>query len=582
MKFSIVIATYQRREVLARTLAGVFAQQYPPEDFEVVVVVDGSTDGTAGMLRDLSPACAMQVVEQPNRGLAAARNAGLTAAKGQIVLFLDDDIDCDPGMLRAHAEAHAAAGAETVVFGPVLVAADSPRTLATEWTRSYTDVYVARLNQTGTAQWPRDMVMEANYSAPRSVLLAVGGNDERFIRRRQSADLGMRLHKAGVPFRYAPQAIVRQYFVKTSSTVSVHDAWWYGRSEVLLCRKHPEYRSHSIFSYMSRGPRWMPWARQVCARVPFSPEPLLRLPFWLTERLAAQPLARRAGLRLLGLRHGISMFRGAVAESGSWNALRREFGRRIPVLLYHHVGAPVSGPSCGLTVSPAKFAAQMDWLKQHGYSGINASQWLTWLREGEGLPPKPVLLTFDDALADLAENAFPVLLKCGFSATVFVVTQQVGKTNSWSELDPGIHRCLDASQIRNWAGAGIEFGAHSRTHADLTRLSADQLFDEVQGSSEDLSDLLGAPVSTFAYPFGRYNAEVVEAVRRVFDLAFTTDEGVNDLGSDRYRQCRTMALPSDIAVDLAARLKWGWSPLYRVRARLRVRSRMRALVERHA
>lgn len=582
MKFSIVIATYQRRDVLARTLPTVFAQEYPSSDLEVVIVVDGSTDGTAEMLRQLAPPCALQIIEQPNRGLAAARNAGLAAARGDYVLFMDDDIDCDPGMLRAHAAEHAAAAADAVVFGPVLLAGDSPRTLATEWTRRYTEDYVARLARTRTPQWPRDMVMEANYSAPRRVLLSVGGNDELFSKRRQSADLGIRLHKAGIPFRYAPDAIVRQFFVKPSAAVSVHDAWWYGRSEVLLCRKHPEYRAHSIFSYMSRGPAWLPLARQLSARLPFSVEPLLRPPCWLAEKLVASPPMLRLGLRLLQYRHGVSMFRGAVAEAGSWGALQHEFGARLPVLLYHHVGAKVSGPASGLTVPSEQFAAQMRWLKRHGYAGISARQWWTWLRGGAPLPPKPVLLTFDDALADLAEHAFPVLREHGFSATVFVVTQQVGKSNTWSELDPGTLRCLDAAQIREWARQGIEFGAHSRTHPDLTTLSGKALEEEVRGSRDELARLLGAPVNTFAYPFGYLNDSVVEEVRKWYDLAFTTEEGVNDLGSDPHLLKRTMSLPSDFAIDLAARLRWGRSPLHDVRAPLRVRTRLRALAARHA
>jgi peptidoglycan/xylan/chitin deacetylase (PgdA/CDA1 family)/glycosyltransferase involved in cell wall biosynthesis len=568
--------------VLARTLRTVFAQDHPAADFEVVVVIDGSTDGTAEMVRSLRPPCGLQVLEQPNRGPGVARNAGIKAAKGEFILLLDDDIDCDPGMLRTHAEEHAAAGRAVVVFGPVLVAPDSPRTIATEWTRTYTDEYVARLERTRTPRWPRDYAVEANYSAPREVLLASGGYDAQFATRSETLELGLRLHRVGIPFRYTPRAVVRQFFVKSSTAVAERDAWQYGRSEVLLCRKHPEYRPHSIFSYMSRGPAWLRWARQVCARLPFSPEPLLRPPFWIAEKFGSLVFARHLGLRLLRFRHGISMFRGAVAEAGSWNALRREFGVRVPVLLYHHVGAAVSGAASGLTVTTEQFSAQMRWLKQRGYTGISAGQWLGWLREGAALPPKPVLVTFDDALADLATQAFPVLREHGFRATVFVVTQQIGKSNTWSELDAGMQRCLDSGQLREWASQGIEFGAHSQTHPDLTRLSRAQLEAELRGSRKELEQLLQVPVRAFAYPFGYYNSAVVELVRRYFDLAFTTEEGVNDLGSDPHLLKRTMSLPSDFTVDLAARLRWGWSPLHAVRAPLRVRTRLRAMVARHA
>ncbi len=97
---SVVVATYNRRAVLARTLPTLFAQDLPPGQYEVIVVVDGSTDGTAEWLRGLRPRQAFRVLEQPNLGPAAARNAGLAAARGGLILFLDDDILCGPTLLR--------------------------------------------------------------------------------------------------------------------------------------------------------------------------------------------------------------------------------------------------------------------------------------------------------------------------------------------------------------------------------------------------------------------------------------------------------------------------------------------------
>src|SRR5690349_18374024 len=107
MKISVVIPTFQRAPVLARTLPTVFAQDLPSADFEVIVVIDGSTDGTADYLRSLQrPACALRVIEQANRGQAGARNTGMHAARGDIVLFLDDDVLCEPSLLREHLRAH--------------------------------------------------------------------------------------------------------------------------------------------------------------------------------------------------------------------------------------------------------------------------------------------------------------------------------------------------------------------------------------------------------------------------------------------------------------------------------------------
>src|SRR5215471_12914256 len=106
LKLSVVIPTYNRRELLSRTLQTVLHQHFPAEDYEVVVVVDGSTDGTIDMLRTFNPTCGFRVFNQPNRGQAAARNVGWKAALGELILFVDDDLMCDPTLLQEHTLAH--------------------------------------------------------------------------------------------------------------------------------------------------------------------------------------------------------------------------------------------------------------------------------------------------------------------------------------------------------------------------------------------------------------------------------------------------------------------------------------------
>src|ERR1019366_3605324 len=123
MKISVIIPTYQRQNVLARTLPTVFGQVFPPDDYEVIVVVDGSMDGTVELLRQQKPACRLRIVEVPHRGQATARNHGMKLATGELALFLDDDILCDRLLLQAHAHAHADAPPH-VVFGPILLAPD--------------------------------------------------------------------------------------------------------------------------------------------------------------------------------------------------------------------------------------------------------------------------------------------------------------------------------------------------------------------------------------------------------------------------------------------------------------------------
>ncbi len=291
---------------------------------------------------------------------------------------------------------------------------------------------------------------------------------------------------------------------------------------------------------------------------------------------------QKLGHRLLGTGRGVVEFRSAAREAGSWNALQSEFGKRLPVFLYHHVGPDQPGMVPGLNVSAQTFERHVHWLARRGYTGIRPADWVRWLREAKGLPNKPVLITFDDAYEDLAEYALPVLRKYGFGAAVYVVTGQVGGTNVWDQAHGfGVLRLMNAEQIRHWAGQGIEFGAHSRRHVDLTTLSPQELHDEVEGSGKDLESLLGSPIASFAYPYGFHNPAVVDCVRGAFDLAFIVDleiEGLNSLGTDPHLLMRTLVPATDSVADTEYRARRGYSPIERLRARLRLRSRFKRAV----
>jgi peptidoglycan/xylan/chitin deacetylase (PgdA/CDA1 family) len=251
---------------------------------------------------------------------------------------------------------------------------------------------------------------------------------------------------------------------------------------------------------------------------------------------------------------------------------------RLPVLLYHHVGPSRSGTFPDLTVSAERFARHIIWLVRRGYVGIRPADWLAWCRHDRTLPRKPVLLTFDDAYADLTTYALPVLKRHNFGAAVFVVTHHVGDENAWDRLRGSQpHHLMTGNQIREWAGRGIEFGAHSRTHADLTTLSEREMREEIDGSRDDLAAITGQHVRAFAYPFGRTNDAVRNRVRAVFDCAFSCEPGLNTVSSDPYTLSRSMVQPDDSAVALASRVRFGRYPVDRWRARLRIRSRVRAL-----
>jgi peptidoglycan/xylan/chitin deacetylase (PgdA/CDA1 family) len=315
---------------------------------------------------------------------------------------------------------------------------------------------------------------------------------------------------------------------------------------------------------------------------PVSAAHLLTLPIWLFEKLCRYPLMQKTGLQLLEIGRRITEFRGALKEAGSWQNFHHEFAMRLPVLCYHHVGPGQPGTLPTLTVSAQRFERHVRWLARRGYQGIRPADWLRWRLDGKGLPDKPVLFTFDDGYADLADYALPVLRRYGFGAVVYVVTGHFGGTNTWDEVrGSGTHRLMTAEQIRYWAEQGIEFGAHSRSHADLSSLSPEQLKEEVAGSGNALGSLLGTRVVSFAYPYGHYNRAALDCVRGNFDLAFAIDprfKGINFLVTDPHLMRRTMVQPVDSEVDVESRARWGFSPLLRLRARLRLRSRFKHAV----
>ncbi|MGB7546894.1 MAG: polysaccharide deacetylase family protein, partial [Terracidiphilus sp.] len=181
------------------------------------------------------------------------------------------------------------------------------------------------------------------------------------------------------------------------------------------------------------------------------------------------------------------------------------------------------------------------------------------------------------AYEDTAEFALPILRRYGFGAAVFVVTERIGGTNTWDESQGcGTLQLMTAEKIRSWAGQGIEFGAHGRTHADLTKLSAEERASEIAGSKSDLSALLGAPVVSFAYPYGECDDSVRDLVRAEFDLAFGTEEGINYLAGDPHLLRRMNVSPDDSLLAFALNVRGGGLRKIRDwRIRLGLRTRLK-------
>jgi peptidoglycan/xylan/chitin deacetylase (PgdA/CDA1 family) len=265
---------------------------------------------------------------------------------------------------------------------------------------------------------------------------------------------------------------------------------------------------------------------------------------WICDKLRALPFFRRLALCLLQKQWNIVAWRSAVREVGSWNALQQDYGARLPILMYHGVGPLRKGADPFLNIPLKMFDNQMRWLSRKGFTPIHLADWIAYQREGKPLPPKPILLTFDDAYRDTAEFGFPVLQKYGFKGTLFVVTNHIGGTNEW-DLPLGFSEqpLMRAEEIRYWAANGIEIGSHSQSHPDLREITADEIFDEMKKSREHLEQLIGAPVNIFSYPYGYIDSRATDAARIQYAAAVSCKLGINVLSTDPVVLRRATIVP---------------------------------------
>ena len=198
----------------------------------------------------------------------------------------------------------------------------------------------------------------------------------------------------------------------------------------------------------------------------------------------------------------------------------------LAILNYHNIAPVPPGMRMPqLYVSPDEFARQLWWLRRLGLVGVTLTEGIR--RLGEGDEAGCVALTFDDGYADNLVHAAPILREFEFSATCFIVSERIGTYNTWDAAQLGGRKLLmTIEQLNTWIGLGFEVGSHTCTHPDLTALSRDAIMKELVNSRSELGRIIAAPISTFCYPYGRYNSDVSWCVGRAgYRIAVTTRRG---------------------------------------------------------
>ena len=249
--------------------------------------------------------------------------------------------------------------------------------------------------------------------------------------------------------------------------------------------------------------------------------------------------------------------------------------------MYHSISSCASSKFRPCIVSPETFNEHLSYLDECHYTPVTVTQFVQAMaRGGDGLPPHPVILTFDDGYADFYTKALPALQCHGFTATLYVATAFVDGTSRWLQhMGEGMRPMLTWEQLAEISASGIECAAHTHTHRPLDMLPLSVVCDEIVRSKELLEEHLGQQVSSFAYPSGFYSARARQIVRAAGYASACAVKGVlSSLHDDPYALARLAIKPDTGVHDLAAALSTGHGPLVashvkRVRAHLRQRVR---------
>lgn len=238
-------------------------------------------------------------------------------------------------------------------------------------------------------------------------------------------------------------------------------------------------------------------------------------------------------------------------------ALARIRRMRSVILGYHGVAnCARRDDQFALQLAPERFRAQLEMMLDAGFRFVTVADFAA--RAGDGTPPPGLAaVSFDDGLRNNLTTAAPILRELGIPATVYVATSLLGEHSPW--LGPGgSGAMLSHDELRELADEGWEIGAHTVTHADLSLLDYDACRSEIGDSKEMVESIVGAPVVTLAYPWGRYGSAAVAAAR---DAGLLAAVATGSGSWNRYELTRAMIGTADPWPILLLKLTDRFEPL---------------------
>lgn len=204
--------------------------------------------------------------------------------------------------------------------------------------------------------------------------------------------------------------------------------------------------------------------------------------------------------------------------------------RKASILMYHSIGEN----EVVFNVTPEDFEKQLDYLKRKNYKVMKLKELVEKLKSGKEIEKKSVVLTLDDGFKDNYSNAFPILKKYGFPATIFLATAYMGKDMNNSQNLP--------LNIMSWDSARemesselIDFAYHTHTHPEMEKINIADFVKELEESEKLMAENLKKPLKIFSYPKGRFKDEQVEYIKKTgYGAAVSTKEGLVGAGDDLF------------------------------------------------